>query len=66
MLGEQIKTLREKRGMTQAALADAAGVQREAVGRIESGIRKPGPELLERLADALGAEIRLVPRRKKS
>lgn len=66
MLGDQIKALREKRGMTQAALAEATGVNREAIGRIESDIRKPGPDLLERLAGVLGAEIRLVPRRKKS
>lgn len=66
MLAEQIRTLREKRGLTQAALASAVGVQREAIGRIEAGIRKPGPDLLEQLAAALGAEIRLVPTRKKS
>lgn len=62
MLGQQIKALREQAGLTQKELAAACGVQREAIGRIESGIREPGPDLLARLAKRLGFEVRLVPR----
>jgi transcriptional regulator with XRE-family HTH domain len=68
VIGKQIKALREQAGLTQKVLAESVGVKRAAVARIESGIRDPSPDLLERLAKRLGCDVRLVPRngRKKS
>jgi transcriptional regulator with XRE-family HTH domain len=43
--------------LTQAALAERAGVPKSTVGRIESGARTPSSELVERLVRAAGLEV---------
>lgn len=40
-LGERIKTLREERGISQEALAEALDVSRQAVTKWESGASRP-------------------------
>ena len=40
-IGENIKSLRESRGLTQAQLGDAVGVSDKAVSTWESGKREP-------------------------
>lgn len=49
---------------TQAALAEASGQTQPAVARFEAGGTVPTIPVLERLANALGAElvVRLTPR----
>jgi transcriptional regulator with XRE-family HTH domain len=42
-LGEAIRQLREYKGMTQAELAEEAGVDESTVARIESGEESPLP-----------------------
>jgi transcriptional regulator with XRE-family HTH domain len=42
-LGEAIRQLREYKGMTQAELAEGAGVDEATVARIESGEESPLP-----------------------
>ena len=54
---EGLKRLREKAGVTQAALADALGVDRTTVTTWEIGRSFPRAELLPKLAAALGCEI---------
>ena len=59
-LGERIRRLRQKRGLTQRALADAAGVSLVYLRKLEAGERtSPSFPVLERLARALGAAVRL-------
>jgi transcriptional regulator with XRE-family HTH domain len=41
-LGEAIATLREQRGMTQAELAEASGLNLSGIKRLEGGLRKHG------------------------
>ncbi len=51
----RLKALREAAGLSQAALAERAGVRRETLNRLENG--RSGRitlELLDRLATALG------------
>ena len=45
------------RGLTQAALAEAAGVTDETVSRLERAAFEPSLSTLMALADALGTEI---------
>jgi len=52
-----VREARRRAGLTQAALAEKAGVAKSTVGRIESGARKPSVELVERLARAAGLEV---------
>ncbi|MCA1293693.1 helix-turn-helix domain-containing protein [Paenibacillus sp. alder61] len=52
-LGDRIKFLREKKNMTQKDLAAAAGLTVVQLSRYETGDRKPDPEALRGIADAL-------------
>ena len=56
-IGTRVREARQKRGMSRADLARAAGLSGGAVSRIESGERSPGAETLARLARALGVEL---------
>ncbi|XVU27499.1 helix-turn-helix domain-containing protein [Actinoplanes sp. CA-054009] len=56
-LGVSVRELRERRGWSQAQLAEAAGMTQSAVARFEGGGTVPTLPVLERLAAAL--EVRL-------
>ncbi len=51
--GLAVRIFRERRGWSQAQLAQAAGIDRGYISRIESGSVDPGLEMQRRLADAL-------------
>lgn len=56
-LGMRLRTLRQERGLTQAELAERAGLDQGHLARIERGTRWPRMVSLYCLADALGAAI---------
>jgi predicted transcriptional regulator len=60
-LGQQIRDLRTKRRdpMTQARLAELAGVGWSFIAKVEAGNRLPSMDTLERIAAALGARVRI-------
>lgn len=58
-LGSAVRERREALGMTQAQLAQAAGLRQPAVARFEAGGTMPTLPLLERLAEALGLRLRV-------
>src|SRR5438034_415539 len=58
--GRLIAEMRRHRGLTQAALARAAGMTRSVVNAYEHGRRQPGVDALARLAEAAGMQLRLV------
>ena len=53
----RIRVLRAEKAMSQAALAAAAGVSRQAINMIENGRHDPSISLAYRIADALGAPV---------
>lgn len=53
--------VRRAQGLTQAELADKAGLSRMAVQKAESGTTDPRLSTLEVMARALGMELMLVP-----
>ena len=55
--GAMIKRLREKKGLTQEALAQSVFVSAKAVSKWETGKGFPDISLLERLACALGISV---------
>lgn len=63
-LGCTVRQLREKAGWSQATLAKAAGMTQPAVARFEAGGTVPTLPVLDRLAQALGADlvVQLTPR----
>ena len=54
--GVVLKRLREEAGLSQAALAEAAGMNVFGVAKIEQGIREPGWGTVLKLAAALEVE----------
>jgi putative transcriptional regulator len=55
-----LRTLRQDRGMTQQALADALGVSRQTVHSIEVGKYDPSLPLAFKIARLLGLAIEQV------
>jgi transcriptional regulator with XRE-family HTH domain len=52
-VGNRLKELRIRRAMTQNELAEAAGIGKNTVNRIERNHTEPRPPTLRKLADAL-------------
>ena len=55
--GAAIKSLRERRGLTQSALAERIGISNKAVSKWETGKGLPDLSLLQPLAQALGVSV---------
>jgi transcriptional regulator with XRE-family HTH domain len=62
-IGTDIAELRKQRGMTQQQVADIAQMQRNHISRIEAGRYNVGFDTLQTIAEALDADIRIVPRK---
>lgn len=61
-IGNRIVKLREEEEMTQAELSDEAGVSLGYLSGIENGRRNMSIDQLEKIADALGYEVKeLLP-----
>ena len=58
----QVIELRERHGLTQAQLADRCGMDQGDISRIERGATSPTARTLQRIAEALNADVRLVDR----
>jgi transcriptional regulator with XRE-family HTH domain len=56
-VGPRLRTLRRKRGITLADLADGTGISESTLSRLESGQRRPNLELLLPLARAYGVPL---------
>jgi transcriptional regulator with XRE-family HTH domain len=57
-LGHRLRTLREERGLTQQAVAKAAGIATDMVSRLENGhYSSPGLRTLLRIADGMGITV---------
>jgi molybdate-binding protein/DNA-binding XRE family transcriptional regulator len=56
-LQNQLKAIRTRLGLSQQALADAAGIARQTIGGIEAGLYAPSAAVALRLAKALGCPV---------
>ena len=61
-LAVQVIALRQSHGLTQAELAERCGIDQADISRIECGSTSPTARTLQRIADALDADLRLVSR----
>ncbi len=52
-----LKKARERRKLTQAALAKKVGVHQVTIARLETGVRRPSADLLQRLAKVLKVKM---------
>lgn len=55
--GDVLKKIRERRGLTQAALAEKVGVHQVTIARLETGERNPSMDLLQSLAKTLKVKV---------
>lgn len=53
-LGTVLETARRAQGLTQLELAELVGVKQPSIVRYEHNLREPEPEVLDRIAGALG------------
>ena len=53
-LGKMIKDARVDKGLSQAALAESAGVSASEIGKIERGEKEPSQDVLKKMAKPLG------------
>jgi transcriptional regulator with XRE-family HTH domain len=57
-LGQAIKRLRTQRGLTQAQLAERAGISQPYLSQLEAGTKgRPAVQIVQTLAKALGVKI---------
>ncbi|WP_299896713.1 helix-turn-helix transcriptional regulator [uncultured Aquimarina sp.] len=53
MIGNKLKKIRTKKGLTQTELSEISGVSYIQIGRYENNISKPTSKIIKKLADAL-------------
>lgn len=58
LLGQRIKELRKRNGLTQAALAELIGMETTNLCKLENGGQIPKEENMEKLAKALRVNIK--------
>jgi len=56
LLAQNIKNYRKICGFSQEILAEKAGTSTTHIGMIETSKKYPSPQMLERIADALGVD----------
>jgi len=56
-LGNRLKEIRARHGLTQAALAERAGVSRKTINTVENGVFVPSVLLALALARTLGTTV---------
>ena len=62
-LGNQIKSLRESKGLSQGDIEKRTGIKREYISKIETGdLENPTYKTLQKLAKGIGVSvIELIP-----
>jgi len=59
-IGEQLRTLRMKKDLTQEEVAERAGTERGYYAKLEQGYTLPSLKLLEKILNVLDARFRDV------
>ena len=57
MLGNNLKKLREKKGLSQTALSEVLHVSPQAISKWENGVSDPDIEMLPKIASFFGSTI---------
>ena len=64
-IGHELAELRKKKQMTQQDVADRTGILRPHITRVELGKYNFGFDTLQNIAEALEADIKVIPRKKR-
>lgn len=65
-IGELVIDARVKTGLTQAKLAKKVGTKQSAIARLESSIRLPSLTFLKKVANAMGMDVIVKLKEKKT
>ena len=65
-VGRNIRSYRQRRGLSQEAFAEVLGVHRTYMGGLERGERNLTLRSLERIAEQMGVEVEELMRRQVS
>lgn len=60
ILGEQIKAIRKKKGLSQKQLAEQLGISTNAMCSIEKGYTWPSGITMDKICRILNAELKLI------
>lgn len=60
ILGENIKTIRTEKGLSQSELSSMSGVERSQISRIEKGLVNPRAETIAQIAVALNLDVSIL------
>ena len=58
--------IRNQKGLTQQDLSELSGITQADISRIERGDRNPGIRTVQKLANAMGFSIGLIPLKQKN
>nr|DAW56624.1 MAG TPA: helix-turn-helix domain protein [Bacteriophage sp.] len=56
-VGENIRRIREKKGLSQVYVADQAGISQAMLSQIEKGIKNPSLQIGKEISDVLGCDL---------
>ena len=56
-LGNAVKELRKKRGLTQGNFCEQIGITQSYLSQVEKGHKEPSIDVIKKIADALGTPI---------
>jgi transcriptional regulator with XRE-family HTH domain len=59
-IGGEIAELRIKQGLTQEQLAEKLGIKQQSVSRIELGLFSVGFDMLQKIAEVLNSDIKII------
>ncbi len=59
-VAREVYALRQRHGLSQRQLAELVGTTQSAIARLESGVISPSLPTLDRIANALGAELHVT------
>ncbi len=62
-IGEQLKEIRQKAGISQEKLAEMSGIPQGSISKIENGTRDFAFSTLQKLLDALKCEVRIIEKK---
>jgi len=63
-LGQAVRAMRQRRGLTQQETASLAGVTRRKVIEVEQGSPRVAIDTYARIAHVLGGELSVIPARR--
>lgn len=58
-IGNRIAEIRKEKGLTQEQLSKMTGLDRANIAKIENGRYNTGIDIISKIADALGVEIKI-------